>query len=235
MQSAFSDALIAAWKQQGNFTPHAAPQSQSEAYAIHRAALAQLGPAGAYKIGRPAGGQAFIAPIPADRCFAPGAKVAVPQSVGLELELGWYFTASPEKGAAPIEYIRPICAVELVASRAIGPLAADPLVKLADFQASNGLVMGQPFMDWDGTDFSQISGGLTLEGQGLTPAALQVPGGSALETLAVFLEMTAALNIAVTPGMVLITGTTHPLFYTEMRGALCAQINALAPISFDLN
>lgn len=188
--AAFIDPLIAAHRDRSAFSPGPVrPTTLAQAHAVHEAMVEALGPIGGFKITRAPDTTPVVVPIPSSRCAPSHARVEVPAAVLLEIEVGFIVIdalpdpADPDFRRKLLAAVRPAPMVELVGSRILGPLADDPMVKLADLQACEALVFGDPVADWRGSDIAhlaaRVSAGdqLSFEGEGA------VPNGSAIAAL----------------------------------------------------
>lgn len=213
------------------------PETVEEAYAIQTSVLRAYGPAGAFKAALQPEGPAIFAPIRADRCLAAGAEVRLPARAALELEVGWKVIAAlpavdtPDFADRLRASILPVPAIELVAPMLAGPLADTALPKLAGGLNTFGLITGTPLSDWNGEDFGEVSASLTIDGAEQITGVCKVPGGSALTTLIGFLQAAGDHCGGLQPGQVLITGTVHPILWTDLRGHVVARIEGLGEVS----
>ncbi|MEM1130678.1 MAG: hydratase [Pseudomonadota bacterium] len=234
----FVDALIDAFHRRGTFQPeHGMPRSVEEAYAVHTALMAVLGPIGGFKISQKADRPAVVAPIPESRCFGDGARVDVPARVGVELEVGFVVTApvpapdAPDFRAGLLAAVRPAPMIELVASRLDGPHAEDPVVKLADLQACEALVAGDMLADWDGADFNRPEVTFRYDASEIAAGTGQVPGGSALAALEATARIVAARFGGLQPGQRVITGSLTPLTFIRAGQAMTGEVAGLGGVS----
>ena len=237
----FTAELLTAFEARCRFTPRSAlPATRAEAEAVQARAIRALGGAGAFKIGLQSEGAPIIAPIPRRRCFESGAIVPVAADYALELEVGWKLVSLlPDAGHPDFETalraaVRPLPVIEMVRTRLEGPAAADPLARLADFQISDGIIEGAVASDWEGRDFDDLTGELSLDGERLEGPGLAVPGGSAWTTLLTFLRHPGSHCGGFRPGQVLITGTTHPMHHLRRGGLVDARIDGLGSLAASL-
>jgi 2-keto-4-pentenoate hydratase len=160
--------------------------------------------------------------------------------LGVELEVGWLVTAAlpapdaPDFRARLVDAVRPVPVIELLERRIAGPLADDPIVKLADGLLNWGLVVGAPLDNWDGTDFCQVHGSMRVGESVLLAGKTSVPGGSALATLEAFLAAVGQHCVGVHPGHLLITGTLHPLTWIDAEAEIRGEIDQLGSVEFTL-
>lgn len=143
-----------------------APQSRADAYGIQDHVLGRLGSAIAWKIGRAANDpEPYIAPIPKLGIVRPDGRCVLPPGaaqLGVEAELGMRLgkEITPEMATlgraeclALFSHVVPL--LEILHTRLAGANAAAPLWKLADFQASGGVVLGAP-VAWTGQNLASV-------------------------------------------------------------------------------
>ncbi|MCV2877810.1 hypothetical protein OE699_03005 [Sedimentimonas flavescens] len=237
----FAEELLAAYRAGTRIAPQGAlPTSAAQAYAVQSYLLAALGPAGGFKVGLKPDAPPIMAPIMAARCQPSGSRYPVTDRIGVELEVGWKIVAPLPDPAQP-DYLRavtscivPLPVIELVDTRISGPAAADPLVKLADFQINSGLILGAPLADWDGGDFTHLTGRMQVGAQVLLEGATEVPGGSALGTLHALHRAIGDHCGGLQPGQIVITGTIHPLTYVPGNIEVRGEISGLGTVSVSL-
>lgn len=214
----FIDPLVVAYGQRGTFTPgDVVPETVAEAYAVHAALIEAVGPAGGFKVSQKPGQDPVVAPIPASRCLPSGAFVETPAAFGVELEVGFVVTGpvpdpdAPDFRAQLCKAVRPAPMIELVATRIDGPLADDPVVKLADLQACEALVSGEMLGDWRGADFEAPDVEFGAGAETIFSGAGSVPGGSAIGALEAAIRALGGRFGGLQPGQRLLTGTLVPL------------------------
>src|SRR5690606_33975018 len=87
--------------------PVAQPMTRAEAYAIQDQVLVQIGPAGAWKVGRNAKHpDPYIAPVPQSMITPSDEIRSLPQSaqqMGVESELGFRLSKPVQAGAPPVD------------------------------------------------------------------------------------------------------------------------------------
>ncbi|PUB17440.1 hydratase [Yoonia sediminilitoris] len=239
---AFADGLITAHQNgQGFFPKGLAPKTPAEAYYVQDRVVAALGPVAGFKTARKPGQATIMAPILDRFAFATGASVPIGDSMGLELEIGWQIIAPlPEASAGDLDAklrhcVRPVPVIELVDCRLRGPVAQDPVAKLADFQINKGVIIGRPLDDWDGRDFGAVKGRMVAGDQTLLDGPAEVPGGSALTTLGVFLAEIGARGGGLDVGQVVITGSLHPLTYVALPCEVLGRIDGLGTVAVTLS
>ncbi|SUZ30653.1 hypothetical protein ROE7235_00379 [Roseibaca ekhonensis] len=190
-----------------------APDYQ-QALAVQRAVQAQIGPVGGFKVARRAEGPPVIAPIPAQKTCPNGASLPVRDRLGFELEIGFDVIAppGPDPMSDPVRVFRPRIVLEIVDTRLSGA-EDEALMKLADMQINDGLVLGPALDNWTGQDFCQLDARLTCGSQTVLCGDATVPGGSALANLALLCahlgDHCGGLHI----GQTVITGSISGLHY----------------------
>lgn len=241
--AALSQGLLAVHRGEPAFDAPAQPLSRAEALAVQTRIMADLGPVAGFKVGGRPGDVPVLAPLPASLVVADGGGRAVPDLLGVELELAFEVIAPlPEGGALPADlpaHFRPCVVLELVRSRLAGPMAEDPMHKMADLQMNAGLVIGSGLPQsgpgaWDGADFGMIEARLMAGAETVVDGAVSVPGGSALAQLAALVAHVDGHCGGLQPGHVVLTGSVCGLPYfpagTQMRG----EIAGLGSVAVDL-
>ncbi len=236
---AFAHALLGAHRSRTRFAPQGpVPTTSEEAFAAQTAVMAELGPAGAFKVADKPGAPFVMAPICADRVLQTGADVPILDSAGIELEVGFEVLSSWTPGAdlATIaRHVWPRPVIEVVDTRIDGPLADDPFVKLADLQANSALVVGARADDWDGSDFSDVDAYLTCGETVVVDGKARVPGGSALNMLAKLADRIGAHCGGLQPGQIVITGSLSGLPYFEVGQQIRGRIATLGEVACQLS
>lgn len=238
---AFADALIDAHRTGTRCAPDLpAPATPAEAYQVQRRVMATLGPVAGFKTALKPGTAPIMAPIFARHTVASGATMALGDRMGVELEVGWQIIAplpapnDPDFDAALARCVQPVAVIELVDTRLRGPLADDPLAKLADFQINHGLVLGTPPADWDGRDPGIVTARMSVNDDLLLDGQAEVPGGSALATLRALASNIGAHCGGLQVGQIVITGTLHPLTYVSHTAEVRGQIDTLGSVCVTL-
>ena len=213
----------------------------AEALAVQAEVCAGLGAVAGFKVGLKPEGPPIMAPIMAARCLPSGARVAVADEMGVELEVGWKIVGplpAPETEdleAALAQVVVPVPVIELVDTRLAGAAAADPLAKLADMQVNHGLIVGTPLEGWDGSDFGAVSGRMQAGDLVLLDGESSVPGGSALRTLATLYRHIGNHCGGLQAGQVVITGTLNPLTFVPGHREVAGRIEGLGAVSVTLD
>lgn len=217
-----------------------APSDATQVYDIQRRVAASLGPVGGFKTARKGDAPPIMAPLFASGILRSGAQVPVRDVMGIELEVGFEILRDRPAGGWPrdlsdlVACLRPVAVIELVDTRIKGPLAEDPLAKLADNQINAGLVIGETAPDWAGQDFGtplarmKAGADVLLDGQGL------VPGGSALETVAALAREIGDHCGGLKQGQIIITGSLHPLVYYPAGTHVEGWIEGIGSVSVTL-
>jgi 2-keto-4-pentenoate hydratase len=228
----FAEALLRAHRS-GRRTDASALVSPDyrQALAIQRHVQAALGPVGGFKVARRPEGPPVIAPIVAERMVLSGAEVAVRDVMGIELEIGFEAMTDPVSGMmdAPQRHFRPRVVLELVDTRLIGA-EGDPMMKLADMQINAGLVIGPALDGWDGSDFSTVTAALRCGAEGVIGGPVDIPGGSALAALGLFIDHLGDHCGGLRAGHIVITGSVSPLAYYPGKTAVSAKIEGIGAI-----
>lgn len=239
--SSFIDPLIRAHRDGGAFEPGSVvPTNVDAAYAVQTAVMAALGPVGGFKVSQKPGSEPTMAPIPAKRCFHTGTTVSVPARVGIELEVGFMITSElphvddQDFRKKLIAAVRPAPMIELVATRLIGSLAEEPMPKLADLQANEGLIEGHPLNDWDGSDFGTVHIALTADQGEISAGEATVLGGSALDALETLVRLAGTHCGGLVAGRRIITGTLNPLTFIDAGQTVHGRIDGLGEVTVTL-
>lgn len=233
--------LILARRSGTRFVPKGnGPQTVPEAYAIQAGVAGAMGAVGAFKTARKPGEAAIFAPIFAANLVQTGAEVPVSDRMGIELEVGLYIhTDLPPDHAglsasALAAFVTPVVVIELVDTRVAGPMAQDPMVKLADNQINAGLVVGAKASGWAGADFGTVQAKFTAGSEVILDGTASVPGGSALETFAALAQDLGQHCGGLRQGQIVITGSLHPLVYVPKGTEVLGQIAGIGTVRVSL-
>ncbi|MEO1679646.1 MAG: hypothetical protein AAFU80_16005 [Pseudomonadota bacterium] len=239
--SSFIDRLIAAHRDQSTFTPGPSrPSSLEEVHLVHEALIKAAGSTGGFKITRTREGEAVVVPIPATRCVPSGSKVQAPPTVEAEVEVGFTVVDTiphpddPNFRRKLFASVRPAPMIELVASRIDGSLAFEPMVKLADLQACEALVFGQPAMGWTGADFHRPSAELSMETRVLAEGEGVVPGGSACAALETTVEILARRFGGLRVGQKVLSGALFKAEPVVAGTRVRARVGGLGDVAVEL-
>ena len=231
MTNDWIENLVQAHRSGSRFSPSGpAPGSLDVAYQIQSGVQRQMGPVGAFKTARKPDEPTIYAPIFAQALVSSGAQVTVRDKIGVELEVGFHIDRdlpddpTPLTGADFAAFVTPVVVIELVDTRISGPLAQDPMAKLADNQINAGLVVGARATGWTGEDWGLVQASMIAGSQVVLDGAASVPGGAALETFAALAHRIGPHCGGLRKGQIVITGSLHPLIYlpagTEIRGTI---------------
>lgn len=226
--AAFTAQILEAYRAGTRFIPDSpVPRTAAQAFEVQAALAREFGPVGGFKVGGDLDTAPIMAPILASRIVASGAAIPVVDQMGVEMEVGFEVLApiradmTPEALAAAL---RPVPVIEIVDARVDGPLASDPMVKLADMQINQGLVVGPPLEGWTGADFGTVSAQMRCGSETLLDGSATVPGGSALKAVRTLAGMVGSHCGGLVPGQIVITGSLCGLPYypagTEVRGRI---------------
>ncbi|WP_240655769.1 2-keto-4-pentenoate hydratase [Paraburkholderia phosphatilytica] len=230
--------------------PGQLPTDAAAAFAVQHEILARRGVGiGGWKVGaKSADGPIQGAPLPLDACHASGARFARERyaPLGLELEIAFRFARVFEPRATVYTSDEVLSAigtmaatVEIVASRFREWPNVDRFAQLADLQNHGALVIGDavPYRDdfpfeapalqfhFDNEDVSRATAG--------KPAAN--PAGDPRRLLPwVVNHCTQHLRIAVTPDMIVTTGSYTGMFFPTRAGNARGTIEGLPPVHLEL-
>lgn len=220
----FSTALVEAHRTGRRADASKLPEPDyDQALEIQRRVKAHLGPVAGFKVARRSDGPPVIAPIRANRTLASGTPVAVRDRIGIELEIGFELISEPAADMVtnPATFFLPRIVLELVDTRLDGAEDA-PMMKLADMQINDGLIVGPRLMAWDGSDFGEVTASLRCGETQVIDGVGTVPGGSAIANLALFLAHIEDHCGGLTKGQIVITGSISGLAYfpggTDIKG-----------------
>ncbi|MEM5338986.1 2-keto-4-pentenoate hydratase [Paraburkholderia azotifigens] len=229
-----------------SLSPELIPADMSAAYAIQHALLATRGARiGGWKTGaKSADGAIQGAPLPLTDLHADGAHLprAHYKPLGLELEIAFRFGRSFEPAANAWHEVEVLDAIEsmaatieIVASRFAQWPNVDKLAQLADLQNHGALIVGEftPYR----RDFPFVAPSLSFafDGQDVVKATPANPCGDPRRLLTWLVNhCTQHHRIAVTPDMILTTGSYTGMFFPQDAGTAHGQIDGLAPVSVTL-
>lgn len=231
-----ADALISARASGGRSDAALLPSpTYDQAIAVQELVAATLGPIGGFKVAKRADGPPVIAPIPAAKVVRSGASIPVTDKLGVELEVGMELISdpSPDMMADPSRHFRPCIVLEIVDTRLTGA-DDNAMLKLADMQINDGLVVGPSLEDWDGSDFGEVTASLRCGENTVIDGKVTVPGGSALSNLALFCDNVGDHCGGLQIGQIVITGSVSGLAYFPAGTAVEGRINGFGTVSCHL-
>jgi 2-keto-4-pentenoate hydratase len=226
--------------------PEQIPADADAAYAIQHEILRLSGAMiGGWKIGAKSDtGPVQGAPLPAADVYGNDARLprGAFTPLGLELEIAFRFGRRFEPSHEPYSEAEVLAAIgsfgttiEIVASRyAVWP-NVDKLAQLADLQNNGALVVGEfePYRD----DFPFVAPSLrfSFEGRDVVLEAAANPAGDPRRLLTWLVNHCAVKHsLAVTPEMVITTGSYTGMFFPQSAGTASGRIEGLAPVSVTL-
>lgn len=225
--------------------PDLVPADTHAAYTIQHEILHALGTRiGGWKIGaKSADGPIQGAPLPAHDLHPDGARLPREHfaPLGLELEIAFRFgrrfdaTTTPYSDAEVHAGIASIgTTIEIVASRYAQWPNVDKLAQLADLQNHGALVVGEftPYRD----DFPFVAPSLrfSFDGNDILKATPANPAGDPRRLLTWLVNHATSRGIAVTPEMIVTTGSYTGMFFPTGPGTASGRIEGLAPVSVTL-
>ncbi|MFL9866675.1 2-keto-4-pentenoate hydratase [Paraburkholderia fungorum] len=225
--------------------PEQTPADGAAAYAIQHDILRVLdAPIGGWKIGAKSdSGPIQGAPLPANDLHADGARL--PREafapLGLELEIAFRFGRRFEPSTTPYSEAEVHAGIgsfgatiEIVASRYAGWPNVDKLAQLADLQNHGALIVGEftPYRE----DFPFVAPSLrfSFEGHDVVETTPANPAGDPRRLLTWLVNHATSRGIAITPEMVVTTGSYTGMFCPQSAGTANGRIEGLAPISLTL-
>lgn len=229
-----------------SLTPEQIPADFDAAYAIQHEILRASGARiGGWKIGaKSATGPIQGAPLPAADIYDDGVKLPRESftPLGLELEIAFRFGRRFEPADDPYSEEEVLAGIgsfgttiEIVASRYAAWPNVDKLAQLADLQNNGALIVGEfvPYRD----DFPFVAPSLrfSFEGRNVVVEAAANPAGDPRRLLAWLVNhATVQRRVAVTPDMVITTGSYTGIFLPPGAGTASGRIEGLAPVSVTL-
>lgn len=227
--------------------PECAPADAPAAFAMQHELLARLGACiGGWKVGaKSADGPIQGAPLPANGCYSNGARLArrAYAPLALELEIAFRFgrVFEPRAAAYPAEEVLTAigtmaATIEIVASRYRDWPEVDKLAQLADLQNHGALVMGAavPYR----SDFPSNAPSLQFhfDDRNIAGAIQPVnPAGDPRRLLPWLVNhCTQMRRIALTPDMIVTTGSYTGMFLVDHPGVARGRIDGLPPVDLEL-
>ncbi|WGS54696.1 2-keto-4-pentenoate hydratase [Paraburkholderia sp. D15] len=229
--------------------PSDLPADAEAAYAIQHALLDASGHRiGGWKIGAKShDGPIQGAPLPVADLHADGARLPRAQfaPLGLELEIAFRFARRFEASAAPYSEadvragIGSIgAAIEIVASRYTAWPGVDKLAQLADLQNHGALIVGEFSAYRDDFPFVAPTLRFSFDGHDIVQTeaanAPANPAGDPRRLLTWLVNHATSRGIAVTPEMVITTGSYTGMYFPRQAGSASGRIEGLAPVGLTL-
>jgi 2-keto-4-pentenoate hydratase len=247
--SALSRNLAQAWDTRAVLdvlaTEHI-PADAAAAYAIQHEVIAQRGGRiGGWKVGaKSPTGPVQCAPLPIEACCPSGVKLARSHyaPLGLELEIAFRFGRSFEPRDEPypddevadaIESMA--AAIEIVASRYARWPDVDKRAQLADLQNHGALIVGEAVQYR--RDFAFMAPALRFDFDGASVVLGEPanPAGDPRRLLAWLVNhCTQQQRIAVTPDMIVTTGSYTGMFFPKSAGVARGEIDGLPAVDLAL-
>jgi 2-keto-4-pentenoate hydratase len=222
------------------------PLDAAAAYAVQDEVLRAAGAhIGGWKIGaKSQTGPVQGAPLPAGDVHASGASLprAAFAPLGLELEIAFRFGRRFEPAATPYSDAEVQAAIasfgatiEVVASRFAGWPNVDKLAQLADLQNNGALAVGAFAPYRDDYPFAAPALRFTFDGHPVPHETPANPAGDPRRLLPWLVNhCTVERGIAVTPEMVITTGSYTGMFFPRGAGTASGRIEGLVPVEITL-
>ena len=225
--------------------PQQIPADADAAYAIQHEILNVAGAhIGGWKIGAKSdSGPIQGAPLPHVDLHANGARL--PREafapLGLELEIAFCFGRRFDPSSTPYSEAEVRAGIgsmgatiEIVASRYAAWPDVDKLAQLADLQNHGALIVGEftPYRE----DFPFVAPSLRFgfDGHDVLEMAPANPAGDPRRLLTWLVNHATSRGIAVTPEMIVTTGSYTGMFFPRSAGRASGSIEGLAPVSLTL-
>ncbi|WP_051376867.1 2-keto-4-pentenoate hydratase [Burkholderia sp. WSM2232] len=229
----------------GKLEPNSAPANADEAYAIQHEILGIAGArVGGWKIGaKSTDGPIQGAPLPDFDLHSDGATL--PRTdfapLGLELEIAFRFGRRFEPSATPYSEADVLAAIgsfgatiEIVASRFAEWPDVDRLAQLADLQNHGALIVGEFMPYYDDYPFAAPLLRFEFNGRDVVELTPANPAGDPRRLLTWLVNHASSRGIAVTPDMIVTTGSYTGMFFPRSAGTAHGRIEGLSPVSVTL-
>ncbi len=229
-----AETLINAHLKASPVAPAVSTLSRAEILTVQSIVSTALGPVAGFKVSAVPEGPPILAPIQARYIVANCGTRAVPERLGIELEVGFELVEplpSASLPARPEKYFRPCVVLELVETRLSGEAAERPDLKFADFQINAGLVVGDKLEDWDGSDFGTLPARLHSQSESVLDGEGRVPGGSALANLDLLLINLGDHCGGLQVGQIVITGSLCGLPWFTPGADVSGWVEGLGAVS----
>lgn len=221
------------------------PADAAAAYAVQHEILDACGARIAgWKIGaKSESGPIQGAPLPDLDLHADGARL--PRKIfapsGLELEVAFRFGRRFDVSATPYsedEVLASIgsmgAAIEIVASRYAAWPAVDKLAQLADLQNHGALIVGEFTPYHESFPFTAPSLRFSFDGHDVVESTPANPAGDPRRLLTWLVNHATSRGVAVTPEMIVTTGSYTGMFFPRTAGTASGRIEGLAPVCVTL-
>lgn len=217
------------------------PADAAEAYAIQDATLSHIGSPGGWKVGaRAPGAEPTCAPLPAACLLADGAVLrgAEWRLRGIELEVGFLLGADLPARAEPytaaelasvVAGVLPV--LEVVETRLVDWLGAEPLAQLADLLSHGTLVLGPPrpiASAW--FDLARVQAELRFDDQPVARTVGGHPSPDAAFLLGWLANHAADRGLPLRAGQVVTTGSCTGLLFASEGCSVRGEVAGLLPI-----
>jgi len=237
--------LLAQARRGGAKVPNNAGEglTREGAFEVQERLAASFGPVGGFKVACPPDAPMVIAPIYSSDIHDSPATLSIPaqEAVGVEMEYAFRLidplpdTTAPDFDTRLRSAVELLPVIELVHSRITDPVAADPLLKMADNQINGAVVLGDPLRDWRAQDVTCAKALLQAGSNLLLDGDAKVPGGDAFETLRKFALAIGTHCGGWQPGQVVITGSLNGLPWLRPGLSIAGQIEGLGVLKVQLN
>ncbi|WP_144138947.1 2-keto-4-pentenoate hydratase [Paraburkholderia sp. BCC1884] len=225
--------------------PEMIPADAGAAYAIQHEILAASGARpGGWKIGAKSdSGPIQGAPLPHVDVHADGARLPrnVFKTLGLELEVAFRFKRDFEPATTPYSESEVLAGIgsigatiEIVSSRYAQWPAVDKLAQLADLQNNGALVVGEFTAYHEEFPFVAPALRFSFDGQDVVEGTPANPAGDPRRLLTWLVNHATLRGIAITPDMVVTTGSYTGMFFPQRAGTASGRIEGLAPVTLTL-
>lgn len=241
MNAAFFDPQLAARRlvQARNGTPvssgETTPPDRAAAFAVQDATLAQLGPAGGWKVGaKTADAEPACAPLPAGGVLASGVSLTgnAWRMRGIEVELAVRLGRDVGPGddiAAAIDAVLP--AIEVVETRLSDWRDSSALAQLADLQTHGALVIGEPSaLRPRDADLRTLAAYLAFDGQPVASTRGANPAADVWRLLQWLALHCAQRGQPLKAGQVITTGSCTGMLFAPEGAHVQAELSGLGRV-----
>ncbi|TJZ90598.1 hypothetical protein FA743_14455 [Paracoccus gahaiensis] len=216
------------------------PTDFDQAYALQNAMITHDGGAGGWKVLAGGADVPQTSPLPRDRFYADGARIACPLAYLAEAEVAVELSADlpardtpwpPAEIAARIRNVRP--AIELCSSALSDRDQAVPMLRLGDTQNNAAVITGAAVAVEGLPDLSALVIGLQVDDR-QDSVATGASWDQILTTLAWLAGHAAARGLPLTAGDIVITGARIKLPMTGDARRVSADLGPLGTVSVNL-